>query len=82
MRNSDLCATIVALAKKANYAHESQKTFRHGYMAAVIKLGNIVNKHASDAEMKNVLESVEDWQDFVDGELKRSNEVNNKNLGG
>lgn len=32
--------------------------------------------------MKNILEGVEDWQFFVEGELKKSNEVNNKHLGG
>lgn len=46
LRNSDLCGTIVNLAKRVTYTHESQKTFRQGYMAAVIKLGNIINKHA------------------------------------
>jgi hypothetical protein len=51
-------------------------------MATVIKIGNIIQKHASKQEVSAYLTTLgEDWKDFVSGELKRSNDTNNKSLG-
>lgn len=52
-------------------------------MAAVIKLGNFLQKHSEKEEVRSYLSTIgEDWATFVIGELKKSNELNNKNLGG
>ena len=52
-------------------------------MATVTKLGNLLVKNAKLEEVKTVVEeSSEDWNAFVEGELKSSNDTNNKSLGG
>lgn len=52
-------------------------------MATVTKLSNLLIKNAKLEEVKVVLEeSSEDWNAFVEGELKSSNDTNNKSLGG
>ena len=42
-------------------------------MAAVIKLSNIIQKHAEKPEVKEYIESFnggEDWKNYVESELK------------
>jgi hypothetical protein len=52
-------------------------------MATVIKLANLLNKHSDKIEVKEYLETLgEDWKVFVDGELKTSNTLNTRSLGG
>lgn len=52
-------------------------------MAAVIKLANLLQKHSDKEEVKAYLGSFgDDWKTFVEGELKDSNTLNNKSLGG
>lgn len=54
-------------------------------MALVIKLGNIIQKNRDKKgveEYFNALPNQEQWTQFVEGELRRSNDTNNKNLGG
>jgi len=53
-------------------------------MAAIIKLANLLNKHSLDkVEVKEYIESLgSDWKQFFDSEVKRSNDLNNKSLGG
>lgn len=64
----------------ADYTHESSKKFRHGYMAAVIKLGQLIKKYKDDEEISKFLQ--EEWTAFEEGELARSVEVNQRSLGG
>ena len=83
IEKSNIAQTLCTLAKQASFQHESERNIRHGYMAAVIKLGNCLHKHCEKDEVKAYLASVgEEWISFVVGELKKSNELNNKNLGG
>jgi hypothetical protein len=71
------------LAESPNYKHESNRNFRYGYMAAVIRLGNFVTKHAVTEDVQEYVAGLgEDWTNFVEEELKKSNETNNKSLGG
>lgn len=51
-------------------------------MATVIKIANALVKHNSDEEVSQYLESLgAEWTQFVEGELKRSNEKNNRVIG-
>jgi hypothetical protein len=53
-------------------------------MAAIIKLANQLNKHAQDKEEIQQYLATENngWKAFFEGEVKRSNDLNNKSLGG
>lgn len=52
-------------------------------MAAVIKVANFLIKNKDKEEVSPYLESVgDDWKNFIEGELKRSNDTNNRSLGG
>ena len=53
-------------------------------MAAVIKIGNVITKSKeSKEEVLAYIQSLgDDWKQFSDGEFKRSNETNNRSLGG
>lgn len=53
-------------------------------MAAVIKVANVINKQKeSKDEVLSYIQSLgDDWKQFIDGEFKRSNEINNRSLGG
>lgn len=71
------------MAKRANYVHESDRAFRHGYMAAVIKLGNFILKNNDKEDVKDYIQALgDDWTEFSNGELKKSNEINSRSLGG
>ena len=68
---------------------ESERTIRNGYMALVVSVSNKLQKRydgqekLEDTTVSDYLEEVgEEWRAFVDGELKNSNENNNKTLGG
>ena len=52
-------------------------------MATVIKIANLIQKNKDKEEVADYIkENEEEWQKFVDGELKRSNEANTRSLGG
>lgn len=53
-------------------------------MAAVIKIGNVItkSKESKDEVLEYIQSLGDDWKQFVDGEFKRSNETNNRSLGG
>lgn len=54
-------------------------------MAIVVKIANLINKNKDKAGVAEFLASLPDpsvWKQFVEGELQKSNETNNKNLGG
>lgn len=69
---------------------ESNRPIRNGYMAVVISVSTKMQKayeengDNKDHTVGEYLDTIggEDWRAFVDGELKRSNEDNNKTLGG
>lgn len=81
LTNSNTVPTLMALQEKPDFQHDSERNIRYGYMASVIKLGNILAKTDKE-EVKEFLTSQEVWKPFVEGELRRSNERNNKSLGG
>jgi len=86
LKNSSIADTLIHLAKTPNFEHaSSSRAIRHGYMALVTKLGNLIQKFKENPEVSKYLNSLpnqDEWKQFVEGELKRSNETNNKNLGG
>jgi len=52
-------------------------------MAVVVKIANLIIKSKDKADVAEYVESLgEDWTLFTEGELKRSNETNQKSLGG
>jgi hypothetical protein len=55
LASGDIGRTLLNLAKESFYKHESQRTIRHGYMASVIKLANLINKHEDKQEVKEYI---------------------------
>lgn len=52
-------------------------------MATVVKIANYLIKNKDKEEVGEYLTSLGgEWQQFVEGELKRSNDTNNRSLGG
>ena len=52
-------------------------------MALVIKLANLLEQNKANEDVEEYLDALgEQWTEFVEGELKTSNNLNNKNLGG
>jgi hypothetical protein len=83
LKKSNIGATVIKLADKTSYQHESNRNIRHGYMALIIKLANLIQKHSDKPEVKEYLETLgEDWKSFIEGELKSSNTLNTRSLGG
>lgn len=86
LQSSNIAETLVSLSNQSNFTHQSTRTIRHGHMALVTKLANLLLKHKeSSPEVQSYLTNLadpEEWRRFVEGELKRTNDTNNKNLGG
>ena len=84
LKKSGIVETLIRFGKEPSYSHESDRQIRHGYMAAVIKLANQLNKHQQDKEdVKAYLNSTNgEWTKFMETEVKRSNDDNNRSLGG
>lgn len=82
--SSHIGQTLITLGAKSKFDHASNRQIRHGYMAVVIKLANILITGAKNkVEVAEYLDTLgEDWKLFADGELKRSNDTNTKSLGG
>ena len=65
---------------------------RNGFMGLVVSISNKLVKKTEqvgsetdkfeDITIINYLDNVAKWRDFVDGELKKSNENNKRTLGG
>lgn len=51
-------------------------------MAVVTKVSNLLQKNIDKEEIKAYLETVEGWTNYVEEELKKINDTNNRNLGG
>ncbi len=62
---------------------ESETAIRHGHMALVVRIGNMLEKAREQyTDVAQYLETIADqWTFFVLGELKESNEKNNMVLG-
>lgn len=56
LRRCKLISTLLELGASTNYEYESQRTMRQGYMGAVIKLSNIIQKHKDKDEVKAQIE--------------------------
>lgn len=83
LKKSNIGKTILSLTNKSNYQHESNRNIRHGYMALIIKLANLIQKNTDKAEVKEYIDSLGDeWKSFIEGELKQSNTLNTRSLGG
>jgi len=88
---SGIAKACTDMAEHATIKMESGREIRNGYMGLVISVANkLQKKYETDAEKPDeedpiVTEYVEsageEWRAFVDGELKTSNENNNKMLG-
>lgn len=75
---------MISLSKtQHHFDHISGRPIRHGHMAVIVKVANLIIKSKDKADVAEYLESMgEDWILFTEGELKRSNETNQKSLGG
>ncbi len=83
MTSSNIGQTLIQLASRTKFDHLSARTIRHGYMAVVVKIANLLLKNKEKDYVGAYLASLgEDWPLFIEGELKRSNETNTKSLGG
>lgn len=87
---SGITKTFVQMSEKASVPMESERNIRNGYMALVISVSTkLQTKYDGADDNKDTVvtdyidaEGGEEWRQFVDDELKRSNENNNKTLGG
>lgn len=78
------------MSQSASVEMESTRKIRNGYMALVISVSTkLQTKYDSTDENKDSVvtdyienNGGEEWRAFVDNELKKSNENNNKTLGG
>ena len=66
---------------------DSNRQIRNGFMALCVSIANKLQAKNEtggepDLDIINYLDSVNDWKDFVQGELSASNEKNKKTLGG
>ena len=82
--NSQICQELLKLGKASVYDHiTSKRPIRHGYMAVVIKIANYLIKNKDKEDIAAILTSLgEEWNSFVEGEVKNSNESNARSLGG
>lgn len=92
LQSSGIGPALVQMAETASFKMESDRNIRNGYMALVVSISNKLQKkyegstaaeRAEDITIVDYLDSVgEEWRAFVDDELKKSLEKNNKTLGG
>ncbi len=82
---------LVEMGNEPRLRMKSDRYIRNGYMALVVSVANkLIKKYktqdANTNEDNVVIEYLdecgEEWRAFVDDELKKSNENNNKVLGG
>ena len=77
LKGSNLGETLIELAKAPFCTHESSKNYRNGYMAVVVKLGLLIQKHVDKKDVKSYITKLGDpWTDFTEGELKKSSDLN------
>ena len=85
LAKSQIINTLIRLEGIKRFEHSSTRKIRHGHMAIVIRIGNLIQKNKEKDGVKEYLASLNDqqlWKQFVEGELLKSNETNSKNLGG
>lgn len=80
------------MGSQASYQMESKNMIRNGFMGLVVSISNKLLKRTEQAGSEtdkqeditiiNYLDSVAKWRDFIDCELKKSNENNKRTLGG
>jgi hypothetical protein len=82
--SSNIGQTLISLSGKSHFDHVSGRTLRHGYMAAIVKLANILIKNKTTNEVvSGYLESLgEGWGSFTEGEVRISNDKDTRSLGG
>ena len=52
---------------------------RNGFMALVIQISNLIEKHKEDEGVKEYLDDHEEaWSKFIESEVKPRNEINSK----
>lgn len=84
LAGSNIGPTLVALSQQSTFSHVSGRPIRHGHMAVIVKIANILVKNkATNEEVASYLDSLDDsWRRFNEGELKASNDKNTRSLGG
>ena len=91
LESSGIGRAVVEMSDKSTYTMESDRSIRSGYMGLVISVSNKLQarynsddkEKPEDAVVIEYLDSCgEEWRQFVDDEFKKSNENNNKTLGG
>lgn len=85
LTSSNIGQTLITLGADSNknFNYVSNRPIRHGYMAVVVKIANLLQKNKTKEEVAEYIDSLgEEWKNFVEGELKRSNDTNSKSLGG
>lgn len=92
LKSSGVAQALIEMGENAMFTMESERKIRNGFMGLVVSISNKLQKKyeynstadkADDQTVVDYLQSVGDeWKEFVDNELKKSNERNNKTLGG
>jgi len=61
---------------------DSGRSVTVGYMPFIRKLANkLVDIQKTSDEVSNLLESIPEWTDYAENQLKRHNEIEAKHLG-
>lgn len=83
LRRSNIGQTILRLGDKTIYEHESTRNIRHGYMALIVRLATLIQNHTEKPVVQEYVDTLGDaWKNFVEGELKQSNILYTRSLGG
>lgn len=76
---SGMLELLIEMGGEAEFAYPSTLKQRHGYMPFVISLSNQIQKLD---DMKEAREGQEGWDTYANHQLKLSNTLNNRSLGG
>ncbi|CDW76161.1 UNKNOWN [Stylonychia lemnae] len=82
LKNSKIAEKLINIQSNTNFTHQSNRQVRQGYMALVIQIANLLDKHKDDDGVKEYLEENQvAWSKFMNEEVKVRNELNSRKLG-
>ena len=86
IKSSGVVSKLITMSETPKVTFISEKQMRHGYMGFAIKLSNLIKKKGEADQLSTMEGSDEifnnEWTQYVEGELTRSNNENARNLGG
>ncbi len=82
LEQTNLLKKILELCNEGQFQKfESERAVVRGYIAYIRKIANkVVSLQKENEDVKNFLESIPEWGQFVNGELKNGNEIESRPL--